>query len=110
MATRFAVIGSAGCGKSTFSRTLARRTGLPHIELDLLRYGPNWTQVPNDELRHQVATLARDMHWIIDGSYETVREVIWAWAEVVVWLDYSLTTVMLRLGYRTLRRLLTAER
>jgi adenylate kinase family enzyme len=107
--TRFIVIGSAGCGKSTFARTLARRTGLPHIELDILKHRPDWTTVPDDVFRNQVAIITRDNNWIIDGNYEAVREVVWTRAEMVVWLDYSLAMVMLRLCYRTFRRLLTAE-
>lgn len=37
---RIVVKGSSGSGKSTVADELARRLGVPHIELDALHHGP----------------------------------------------------------------------
>src|SRR5438270_3074299 len=44
---RVLVTGLAGSGKSTFSRTLAAKTGLPLIHLDLYFWEPGWV-APSD--------------------------------------------------------------
>ncbi|TME62901.1 MAG: AAA family ATPase, partial [Chloroflexi bacterium] len=46
MSRRISVVGTTGSGKTTFARELARRLGVPHVELDALAWGPNWTLVP----------------------------------------------------------------
>jgi adenylate kinase family enzyme len=107
---RIAVVGTPGCGKSTLARALARQTGLPHIELDTIKFRADWTAISDDLFRELIAVTVRDDRWIIDGNYEAVRDIVWVRAQVVVWLDYSLAVVLQRLCCRTIRRLLTAER
>ena len=41
---RVLVIGMAGSGKSTFSRALSAKTGLPVIHLDLYQWKPGWVR------------------------------------------------------------------
>ena len=66
---RALVIGCPGSGKSTFSRTLHRITGLPLVHLDALYWNADATTVPRDLfLRRLEAALAED-EWIIDGDY-----------------------------------------
>ena len=36
---RFLVVGTAGGGKTTLATAVAKRLGLPHLELDRVRYG-----------------------------------------------------------------------
>jgi hypothetical protein len=42
--------------------------------------------------------------WIIDGHYRDVRHLIWERADLVVWLNYPLRTVALRLMERFRRK------
>ena len=35
------VVGTAGCGKSTFGKMLAEKVGVPYIEMDELFWKPN---------------------------------------------------------------------
>jgi hypothetical protein len=41
---------------------------------------------------------------VVDGNYSKVRDLVWARADTVVWLDLPKRTVMRRIVWRTLRR------
>lgn len=58
----------AGAGKSTFSRQLAAKTGLPLIHLDLHTWAPGWVRVPDDELIETQRTLLAAQRWIVDSN------------------------------------------
>jgi adenylate kinase family enzyme len=108
MAPRINVRGTTGSGKSTFSAELARRLGVPHIELDALHHGPNWAQPTPEEFRERVAAAlasARD-GWVVDGNYDSkLGSLVTDAADTVVWLDPPLPMVLGRLLRRTLRRI-----
>ena len=105
---RVLVIGSGGAGKSTFALELARRLGLPYVELDALHHGPNWSE-PTDEVfraRVQAAMDAAPEGWVIDGNYEgKLGELVLAKADVIVWLDLPFRTKARRLWRRTATRI-----
>jgi adenylate kinase family enzyme len=103
---RIVVIGSSGAGKSTLARALARRLCLPRLELDSIRHQPGWTELPDPEFRARVAAMTARPRWVIDGNYHVVRDVVWAAADTVVWLDLSRSLVTLRVIRRTLGRLI----
>jgi len=107
--SRVVVVGTSGSGKSTLSRTLSRELGLTRIELDALHWGPDWTEAPPEQLRARVEAAVRDDHWVVDGNYPQVRDLVWPRAEAVVWLDYARSVVMRRVVWRTLMRGLRRE-
>ena len=107
--SRFVIVGTPGSGKTTLARVLSRQTGFADIEVDTLKYEPNWRVTPDALLQDRVEAIVQDENWTMDGNYKAVREAIWSRAEMVVRLDYSFAVVVLRLGWRTLRGLLTAE-
>lgn len=108
---RINVVGTSGSGKTTLARELARRLGYPHIELDSLYHGPNWTAPPPDLFRERVRqALSRSPHWVVDGNYGLAREVIWPQADTVIWLDYPIIVNLWRVWWRTLRRIITREK
>ncbi len=66
--SRVVVTGMAGTGKSTFSRQLAAKTGLPLIHLDLHAWRPGWVRVPDDELIETQRSLLAGQRWIVDSN------------------------------------------
>ncbi len=104
------VKGTSSAGKSTFAAELARRLALPHIELDALHHGPNWSEPTADAFRARVreAVAAAPDGWVIDGNYDSkLGETVIGAAEVIVWLDLPLGVKLHRLWRRTLHRIRT---
>ncbi|MDX9956374.1 MAG: AAA family ATPase [Anaerolineae bacterium] len=106
---RINVIGTSGSGKTTMACRLAQRLGVPHIEMDALFWGPNWTPVPEEVFRQRVVEALSGPAWTIDGNYRRLRTSVWERADTVVWLDYPLAVIMTQLMTRTLRRSLKGE-
>jgi adenylate kinase family enzyme len=105
---RVNVKGISGSGKSTFALELARRLGLPYVELDALHHGPNWSE-PTDEVfraRVQAAMDAAPEGWVIDGNYEgKLAELVLSQADLIVWLDLPFRVKARRLWRRTATRI-----
>ncbi len=85
----------------------AKRLGIPHIELDALRQGPNWVEIPDDDFRRQVAARAAEPNWVIDGNYAVVRELVWERATLVVWIDPPHPLIMAQVIWRSVARVVT---
>jgi adenylate kinase family enzyme len=84
---RVVVTGMAGSGKSTFSRALSRKTGLPIILLDLQFWKPGWVKPTEDEWREKQQVLLADHDWIADGNYHATLELRLERADTAVFLD-----------------------
>jgi adenylate kinase family enzyme len=84
---RVVVTGLPGSGKSTFSRALSAKTGLPLRYLDLYYWQPGWVDPSEREWREtQRALLASDA-WIADGNYRETLALRLERADTVVVLD-----------------------
>ena len=84
---RVVVTGMAGAGKSTFSRALSAKTGLPVIHLDVHFWDPGWVAPPEDEWREKQRVLLTSDDWIVDGNYHATLDLRLARADTVVFLD-----------------------
>jgi adenylate kinase family enzyme len=104
-----AIVGTSGSGKTTLAHRLALQLGVPHIELDALNWGPNWTPVPQEVFRIATSRALAGSAWVTDGNYRAVRDIAWSRADTVVWLDYPLVVIIARVTWRTIRRAITRE-
>ncbi|MER6106371.1 hypothetical protein ABT115_29905 [Streptomyces sp. NPDC001832] len=107
---RIALVGPVASGKSTLAAAIAAHTGLPHLDLDELFWGPSWAPVDPSVFRDSVrGALAADT-WIADGNYggET-GETLLAHAELAIWLDLPLRICLPRLIRRSLQRAATGQ-
>ena len=101
---RVVVVGTSGSGKTTFARALASKLGVPHVEFDAYRHGPNWAETPNDIFRQNLSEALSGPVWVGDGNYSVVRDVVWPRATAIVWLDYPFPLTFWRLFWRTIGR------
>jgi adenylate kinase family enzyme len=103
---RVIVVGPPGSGKTTTGRELAKRTGIPHTEMDSLWWEPNWTEAGADVLKERLQPIAERDEWILDGNYFSVGalDVIWPRADTIVWLDFGRSVTIPRIIRRTFVR------
>lgn len=106
---RVVVVGSSGAGKSTFAKGLANLLGQPHIELDTLHWEEDWTMPVIEEFRARVSNAIVPEHWVVDGNYSVVRDLVWRRATAIIWLNYPLSIVLRRVFWRSVQRAWTGE-
>lgn len=111
MLRRILIRGTSGAGKTTLAQELSRRTGLPHVELDGLHHGPNWSAPTPEVFRQRVDDALDDERgWIVDGNYDSkFGSFMLDRAELIVWLDLPLPLKLARLTRRTARRYVLRE-
>ena len=68
------VIGCPGAGKSTFSRALQKKTGLPLYYLDVLFWNKDRTVVSREKFDKRLEEVLKQDRWIIDGNYGRTLE------------------------------------
>lgn len=84
------VIGCPGSGKSTFSRALHQRTGIPLFHLDMMYWNADRTTVDKAVFRERLTNTMEKKEWIIDGNYEATIELRLQASDTVIFLDYPL--------------------
>jgi energy-coupling factor transporter ATP-binding protein EcfA2 len=101
---RILILGRTGSGKTTLARELAAAVGVPHVELDALYFGPNFSTAPLPVLRDRTSAAIAGDRWVTDGNKRAVRDLVWPRADTIIWLDYPLVVSLWRLGRRALWR------
>lgn len=102
---RVLVLGCAGAGKTTFSRTLATRAALPLVHLDRHYWQPGWREPQRARWIKRVARLAATPRWVMDGNYGGTLAQRLARADTAIFLDLPRWLCLWRVFWRTLRHL-----
>ena len=84
------VIGCPGSGKSTVSRALHNKTGIPLYHLDMMYWNADKTTVEKIVFLERLSTVLEKDEWIIDGNYGSTMELRMAACDTVIFLDYPL--------------------
>ena len=84
------VIGCPGSGKSTVSRALHNKTGIPLYHLDMMYWNANKTTVEKSVFLERLYAVLEKDEWIIDGNYGSTMELRMAACDTVIFLDYPL--------------------
>lgn len=99
--------GTAGSGKTTLAARVGELLHIPHVEIDALFHGPDWTPRPtfDNDVRRLLSQPARVTEW----QYRTARPLLAAQADPYVWLDLSRSQVMRQVTRRTVGRRLRRQ-
>src|SRR5919198_2399156 len=101
---RILILGRTGSGKTTLARELAAALGVPHVELDSLYFGPDFSTAPLSVLRERTSAAIAGDRWVTDGNKRAVRDLVWPRADTIVWLDYPVYVSLWRLAGRARSR------
>ena len=104
---RVLVAGTAGVGKTTTAARIAVMLGVPHVEIDALFHGPDWTPRPSFEA--DVRAFSAQPAWVTEWQYSAVRAHLADRADLLVWLDLPRSRVIRQLIRRTLMRRLRRQ-
>ena len=86
-ASRILVIGCSGGGKSTLSRKLSEKLGLPYVSMDRDFYWlPGWIKRPKAEERALIAAKVAEDRWIMDGSGASSFDLRLPRTNLVIWV------------------------
>jgi len=108
--TRVLVLGNSCAGKTTFAARLSKQLKFKHIELDALYWEANWKEANDEVFRSRVANALTIETWIVDGNYKSkIKDLVWPYADTIIWLDPSLPTVLARFFMRSIRRSFNQE-
>ena len=84
------VIGGPGSGKSTVSRALHNKTGIPLYHLDMMYWNADKTTVEKSVFLERLSVVLEKDEWIIDGNYGSTMELRIVACDTVIFLDYPL--------------------
>jgi adenylate kinase family enzyme len=104
---RVLVAGTSGSGKTTLASRIAAILEVPHIEIDALFHGPDWT--PRASFEADVESFSSQAAWVTEWQYSSVRTLLADRADLLIWLDLPRSQVMRQVVRRTLLRRVRRE-
>ncbi|HXF29354.1 MAG TPA: AAA family ATPase, partial [Chlamydiales bacterium] len=99
---RIAIVGTSGSGKTTVAQQLSTILGCDHIELDAYAWNPGWVKKEDSIIVNDIQKVTQKDSWVICGNYSVTREIVWARATHIVWLNLPVRIILWRLFKRTI--------
>ena len=91
---RILIIGSAGSGKTTFSKQLAQKLQLPLVHLDTLYWCGNWEHLSRDQFDAALQAELEKNAWILDGNFNRTISHRLAYCDTVFFFDLPTITCL----------------
>ena len=107
---KIVIIGACGSGKTTLARQLSSKLDIASADLDDLHWRPGWVEADRQEFRHDIEQIVSKDKWIISGNYRKVStELIWPYADTLIWIDYGFIRTLYQLLGRTYARVMDQQ-
>lgn len=100
---KIAIIGNAGCGKSTLSERINKIFNLPIYHLDKYFWKPNWVRTDIEEYQIIHDNLCDKDEWIIDGMNLKFLEYRIKKADIIIFLNIPRYICFWRIFKRTIK-------
>lgn len=107
------IIGSVGSGKTTLARTLSSKLNIPYYELDNVV----WRRSENGDIRNTPEERDEQLHhivgsnaWIVEGAHHKWVSQSFQNADMIIFLDVSLSKRIYRITKRFILQLLGFEK
>ena len=97
------IIGGAGSGKSTLACQIGKALNLPVFHMDRDVYWlPGWVERSKDDQVRQVERIVALDAWVFEGNNSSTFHLREARADMLIWLDVSLWTRVVRVVRRNI--------
>ncbi|MEN9614127.1 MAG: hypothetical protein RLZZ347_434 [Candidatus Parcubacteria bacterium] len=91
------VVGVSASGKSTFSKKLSLKLGIPVTLMDSLMWQPGWKYIGDQAVAEKLEVISETPEWIIEGYVvKPARTFLFDKADTIIYLDYSPVVASLR--------------
>jgi adenylate kinase family enzyme len=105
---RIVIVGTSCSGKTTLAKAIAAKRDIPHIELDVLFWNPDWTETSRAEFHNRIRHAVNcNESWVLCGNYNSAKEITLPAATDIVWLHYPLYKNFWRGLKRSIKRILS---
>jgi len=101
---RIWILGAIGSGKTHFAERLSKKLKIRHYQLDDIYWQKKWTEMRSERLRIKMLTkIAKNKHWIIEGVFSDWIEQGIKKADLVIWIEPSISVIIWRLFVRYIK-------
>jgi len=107
---KIVIIGVSGCGKTTLGKKLSKDLGIKLYDLDEFYWLENWVKRDKQEFVKLIKQAANEDSWIICGNASKYRHYFWPQADLIIWLDLPLYTLIYRGIKRGIKQYFTKEK
>ncbi|MDO8618480.1 MAG: AAA family ATPase [Candidatus Daviesbacteria bacterium] len=104
--SRIFIVGSPGAGKTTLAKRLSKKFGIPHYDLDEIRFPDIDIKRSDEEAQPYVKKLTEKPSFIIEGIYISWIEKYLKDADKIIFLDTPFVVAIFRVIRRYLQNLL----
>lgn len=109
---RITILGLSASGKTTLAKKIAKRTGIPRLEIDRTWFSEGDHSAKSEKekervrkkIEAEVAKFIKKPNWVSDGLYRRVQPEILMRADIIVFLDVPLWRRWIRHAKRIYRK------
>jgi adenylate kinase family enzyme len=107
--SKIIVVGTSGSGKTTLAQSLSSILNIPCTDMDDLYWLPNWEVRNEEDFLQDMKVLVDGDQWVLSGNCSRISGYTWPKAEMIIWLDFPLHTLLWRTLKRSIRRSIRKE-